>query len=295
MTCQWCQKPLVLGEGCAPLVGIPGLRAVLPPTVDPSGQAYRRLRRSSGPCTTIWHSLTTDREGDGRKRAMASIDIGRNQWRTAALIAAPAVLLAALVAHPYLSGRLPNDAEVAEAVAGGITRWGLVHLATSVAFGLIILAFLAVRSYLREEGEERFSALGVPFIVIGSTLSAVLPGMEFAPLAAAETGATTAGIEATQEALSSWFTPVLVSGALAFAIGVFGFAQALSVTTLGGRALSRVVVVALIVMAISRFVPLAAVQFYVQGVAAIVALWPLAYAMRTQPAPEISARAGPSG
>jgi hypothetical protein len=33
----------------------------------------------------------------------------------------------------------------------------------------------------------------------------------------------------------------------------------------------------------------------VQGVAAIVALWPLAYAMRTQPAPEISARAGPSG
>jgi hypothetical protein len=226
---------------------------------------------------------------------MASIDIGRNQRRTAALIAAPAVLLAALGAHPYLSGRLPNDAEVAEAVAGGITRWGLVHLAASVAFGLIILAFLAVRSYLREEGEERFSALGVPFIVIGSTLSAVLPGMEFAPLAAAETGATTAGIEATQEALTSWFAPVLVSGALAFAIGVFGFARALSVTTLGGRALSRVVVVALIVMAISRFVPLAAVQFYVQGVAAIVALWPLAYAMRTQPAPEISARAGPSG
>jgi hypothetical protein len=46
-------------------------------------------------------SLTTDREGDGR-RAMASIDIGRNRWRTAALIAAPAVLLAALVAHPFL-------------------------------------------------------------------------------------------------------------------------------------------------------------------------------------------------
>lgn len=59
---------------------------------------------------------------------------------------------------------------------------------------------------------------------------------------------------------------------LAFAIGVIGFARAISVTTLGGRALSRVVVVALIVMAISRFIPLAAVQFYVQGVAAIVAL-----------------------
>jgi hypothetical protein len=224
---------------------------------------------------------------------MASIDSGRNQWRTIILVVAPAVLLAALVAHPYLSGRLPNDAEVAEAVAGGTTLWGLVHLAASVASGLIILAFLAVRSYLREAGEDRLSTFGVPFVVVGSTLFAVLPGMEFAPLAAAETGATAAGIEATQEALSSWFVPVLVSGALAFAIGVFSFARALSVTTLGGRALTRVVVVALIVMAISRFIPLAAVQFYVQGVAAIVALWLLAYAMRTQPAPYTAGRSRP--
>src|SRR5918996_4801792 len=129
---------------------------------------------------------------------MTRIDIARNQWRTTGVMVAPVVLLAALVAHPYLSGRLPNDAEVAEAVAGGTTRWGLVHLATSVASGLIILAFLAVRSYLREAGEDRLSTLGVPFVVLGSTLFAVLPGMEFAPLAAAETGATTAGIEATQ-------------------------------------------------------------------------------------------------
>jgi MFS family permease len=224
---------------------------------------------------------------------MASVDSDGNRWRTVILVAAPAALLAALVAHPYLAGRLPNDAEVAAAVASGTTRWGLVHLATSVASGLIMLAFLAVRSYLREAGEDRLSTLGVPFVVIGSTLFAVLPGMEFAALAAAETGATTAGIEATQEALSSWFVLVLMSGALAFAIGVFGFARAISLTTLGGRALSRVVVVALIVMGISRFVPLAAVQFYVQGVAAIVALWPLAYAMRTQPAPYTASRSRP--
>jgi hypothetical protein len=224
---------------------------------------------------------------------MASMDSDGNRWRTTILVAAPAALFAALVAHPYLSGRLPNDGEVAVAVAGGTTRWGLVHLATSVASALIILAFLAVRSYLREAGEDRFSTFGVPFVVVGSILFAVLPGMEFAPLAAAETGATPAGIEATQEALTSWFVPVLAIGALAFAIGVFGFARALSVTTLGGRALSRVVVVALIVMAISRVVPLAAVQFYVQGAAAIVAMWSLAYAMRTQPAPYTATRSRP--
>ena len=224
---------------------------------------------------------------------MTRVDIGRNQWRTTGVIVAPVVLLAALVAHPYLSGRLPNDAEVAEAVAGGTTLWGLVHLATTVASGLIILAFLAIRSYLLEAGENRFSAFGLPFIVIGSTLFAVLPGMEFAPLAAAETGAATAEIEATQAALSSWFVPVLVIGALAFAIGAFGFARAIFVTAVTSRAITRVVAAALIVMALSRFVPLAAVQFYVQGVAAIAALWPLAYAMRTHGAADATAPSRP--
>jgi hypothetical protein len=224
---------------------------------------------------------------------MASIDSGKNLWRAAILVVAPVVLLAAFLTHPYLSGRLPNDAEVAAAVADGTTYWGLVHLATSVASSLIILAFIAVRNYLREAGEDRFSALGLPFVVIGSTLFAVLPGMEFAPLAAAETGASTAEIEATQEALASWFVPVLMSGALAFAIGVISFARAISLTTVGSRRLTGVVVVALIVMAISRFVPLTAVQFYVQGLAAIVALWPLAFAMRAQPAPYSTDRSRP--
>jgi hypothetical protein len=224
---------------------------------------------------------------------MANVDIGRNQWRTTIMVLAPVALLVAFVTHPYLSGRLPNDAEVAAAVAAGPTRWGAVHLATAVASGLIILAFLAVRSYLREAGEDRFSALGVPFVVIGSTLFAVLPGMEFAPLAAAETGATTMEIEAAQEALASWFLPVLMTGAVAFAIGVLGFARAISIVTVGSRGLTRVVVAALIVMAVSRFVPLAAVQFYVQGVAVIVALWPLAFAMRTQAAPYATGQAPP--
>jgi hypothetical protein len=94
-------------------------------------------------------------------------------------------------------------------------------------------------------GEDRFSALGVPFVVIGSTLFAFLPGMEFAPLAAAEAGATTTQIEATQEALAAWFLPVLMTGALAFAIGMLAFARAISIVTVGSRALTRVVVVAL--------------------------------------------------
>ncbi|MDP8929880.1 MAG: hypothetical protein M3O70_15260, partial [Actinomycetota bacterium] len=65
----------------------------------------------------------------------------------------------------------------------------------------MIVAFVAIRSYLRQAGEERFSAFGLPFIVIASTLYAVLPGLEFAPLAAAKTGGD---VRAVQAALDPW-------------------------------------------------------------------------------------------
>lgn len=224
---------------------------------------------------------------------MSSTDDATSRWRTAVLVVAPAVLLAAFLAHPYLAGRLPNDAAVATAVAAGTTIWGLVHLATNVASGLVVLAFLAVRGYLREAGEERFSAFGVPFVVLGSVLFAVLPGMEFAPLAAARTGATTAAIAAAQAALAPWFLPVLLTAAVIFAIGAFSFAWGISATTVAGPVLSRVVAVALVVMALSRFVPLAAVQFYVQGGAAVAAFWLLAAAMRTQPRTHSATRGQP--
>jgi hypothetical protein len=62
---------------------------------------------------------------------------------------APTVMLAGLFAHPYI-GTLPDEAAVAEAVAADTTYWGLVHLTAAVASGLLVLAFLTIRSYLRE-------------------------------------------------------------------------------------------------------------------------------------------------
>jgi hypothetical protein len=192
---------------------------------------------------------------------------------------APAVMLVGLFAHPYIA-TLPDEAAVAETATADTTRWGLVHLTVGVASGLLVLAFLAIRSYLREAGEDRWSILGLPFIVMGSTLFAVLPGMEFAPLAAAEAGAD---VQATQAALAPWFLPVLVTGAATFAIGVFAFAKGIADSRILSRRLSRLVVGALVVMAVARLVPVGAVQFYVQGAAGIVALWPLAYEMWKRP------------
>jgi len=200
--------------------------------------------------------------------------------RAGVVAIAPVILLATLSYHPYLPGRQPNiDALAAEVIADQ-TRWGVVHLATGVASAVLAVAFLAIRSHLHQLGEDRWSAAALPFVVVGSTLYAMLPGMEFAPLAASETGGD---VEAAQDALIPWFIPLLIVAAVTFSVGMVGFAIGVLRSGMLSPGLSRVVVVALLVMASSRVVPLSAVQFYVHGVAALVAMLPIAYSMWKQP------------
>jgi hypothetical protein len=75
----------------------------------------------------------------------------------------------------------------------------------------------------------------------------------------------------------------MVTGAITFAVGVFAFAKGIANSRVLSRRLTLVVVGALVVLAISRVVPVGAVQFYLQGAAGIVALWPLAYEMWKRP------------
>ena len=200
------------------------------------------------------------------------------RFRVAILAVAPAVLLAGYVYHPYVA--TPTDeADIAAAVAADTTRWGLAHLALGLGFGLLALAFLAVRSYLREVGEERWSGPALPFAILGNALFAILPGMEFAPLAAAETGGD---IATAQAELRPWFLPILAASAVSFALGAVGFALGIARSRVLSPRLTRLVVGALIVMAAARFVPLGAAQ-YVIGAAGVVALWPLAYGMGKRP------------
>jgi hypothetical protein len=199
--------------------------------------------------------------------------------RAVVVAVAPVLLLASMIWHPFIPGRLPNNAEIAQAVSIDTTRWGLSHLSSAFASAVLVLAFIVIRGLLRESGDRTWSAIGLGFIVIGSLSYTVLPGMEFAPLAAVESGVNPIAVQA---ALQDWFTGVLMVGALTFAIGVVGIAIAVLRYAPLSRVLAWVVVVALIVMAVSRIVPLAAIQFYVQGVAALIALWPLAWAVWTR-------------
>lgn len=202
----------------------------------------------------------------------------RARFRAAVVAIAPAVLLAGFVYHPYLSD--PTDAAViGAAAASDTTRWGVSHIVIGMGYGLIVLAFLAIRSYLHEAGEERWSVLALPFVVLGSTLFAVLPGMEFTPLAAAETGAD---FEAAQEELVPWFVPVIVTGGVCFALGALGFAKAVASSGILRPNLAWLVAGAFVAMAAARFVPLGPSQ-YVIGAAGVLALWPLAYEMWRRP------------
>jgi hypothetical protein len=202
----------------------------------------------------------------------------RAHFRAAILAIAPAMLLTGLFWHPYTA--TPDETAIAAAVTASTTRWGLSHLMIAVGSGLMALASLAIRSYLREAGDERWSVLALPFVVMGSTLFAILPGMEFAALAAAETGSS---VQATQSTLAPWFLPILLTAAVTFALGVLGFARGISDSKILSPRLTRLVVGALVIMVAARVVPLGAVQFYAQGAAGVVALWPLAYEMWKHP------------
>jgi hypothetical protein len=198
------------------------------------------------------------------------------RWAAVATGAGPVLLLAAFLSHPPIAGRLPDDAAVADAAAADLARWGLVHLAAVIGSAAVAVAFVAVREHLRAHGDGRLSAFGLGAVVIGSVLYAVLPGLEFAQIAAHETGAD---MEATQAALTEWFLVFLLGGSLVFLLGCAVFAVAVMRTRPLGGSLDGVVAGALIVFALARLVPIGAVQFYVQSAAATVALLPLAVGM----------------
>lgn len=194
---------------------------------------------------------------------------------------APVVMLVAFLAHPFLA-RLPDANAVAAALAANTTRWAVAHLLTAIGSALIALAFLAVRAHLRNTGQDGLTVWGLPFLVFGSVLYAVLPGLEFAPLTAAETGGD---IAAVQAAMQPWFIPLFVTGAITFAIGIYTFARAIADSAILPTRTRQIIVIGLTILAVARAVPFGVVQFHVQGIAGIIALWPLATAMwRTQSA-----------
>lgn len=216
----------------------------------------------------------------GRKREVVVSETARRRSEAAIVAGAAAVLLFGFVYHPYIANATDTEAVAAKAAAD-TTRWGLAHLAIGVGYALAAVAFSALATYIHEAGEERWSSLARPFAVFGSALFVLLPGMEFAPLAAAETAGDPV---AAQEELEPWFVPVIITAATTFAVGALAFALAIVRSGILDRQVARLVAAALVVIAVARFIPLGAAQIVI-GIGAVVALWPVAYEMWRRPVP----------
>lgn len=218
-------------------------------------------------------SSTYDWSGGARRRPGPGSGAWSRARRTAAaatVAVAPVTLLAAIVYHPFITD-LRHKHDVAAALSAGATRWSVAHVATAVASALVALAFLAVAATLRQCGEWRWSARGVPFVVVGSTLFAILPAMEIAVLAASLAGADT---ETVLTEMDAWFRPLLVVAAAVFAVGMVCVARSVVTARVLGRATTALVVGALTVAAVSRFLPFGA-ALTVGAAALVVGLWPL--------------------
>lgn len=210
--------------------------------------------------------------------------VGR--YRAALAVLAPAALLGGLLYHPYV-GDLRDQQDVAAAMSD-VPRWGASHLVVGVASGLVLLAFLAVRQHLRLAGENRWSAVGIPFVVLGTTLFVFLPAMEIALLAAGDAGAD---LVAAQTELDVWFTPLLLSAAGLFAVGMLAFAGAVLRAHVVSRRVAGVVALALVVAAAARFVPFL-VALWASGAALLVGLGLLVPALLRPPPPARGTAAG---
>lgn len=202
----------------------------------------------------------------------------RRTAAAATVAVAPVSLLAAIVHHPFVAD-LRHKHDVAAALTAGTTRWSVAHVAAAVASALIALAFLAVAAALRQRGEWRWSARAVPFVVVGSTLFAMLPAMEIAVLAASRAGADA---ETVLLEMDAWFRPLLVAGAAVFAVGMACAARSVVAARVLGRPTTVLVAVALTVAAVSRFLPFGA-ALTVGAAALVVALWPLVGTVAARP------------
>lgn len=204
-------------------------------------------------------------------------------YRAGIIMIAPAVMFFSFVYHPHIGSPLDADFldRFASAVMADPFRWGVVHYITGIGCGLMMLAFLAIRNHFSEisgKTEPRFGT-GLHFIIMGNLFYAFLPSMEMGAMVAAEIDADVA---AFQGALMSWFAPTLLTSALLFTIGAICFATGIIRAGLWNRSLCWVIVTALVVTGLSRFAPLNIIQFYVQGVAGILALWPIAWMVLKQ-------------
>ena len=196
-------------------------------------------------------------------------------WAGAAvLFIAPAVLLAGILAHPFVRD-YTDTSVVAEAVSVAPGQWAVSHLTLAIGLGLVSLAVLAIRHEFRSAGEQRWSAIGVPLLIVGATLLGAIVGTEITLSAVIDTGGD---VLAVREATEMLTLPLFLAGVLLFGLGWLSFAMAFYHARILPSALNRWAIVALVAIPIAFFVPQTS-GTYAYGLAILMVSWLVGYRM----------------
>ncbi len=145
------------------------------------------------------------------------------EWVGAAvLFLAPAVFFAGSFAHPFVRD-YTHTGVVADAVSAAPGRWAASHLLLAVGLGLMPLAVLVIRREFRSAGEQRWSAAGLPMVVVGASLLGAYVGTEITLAAVVDSGGD---VLAVRVAATTATAPLFLGGVLLFGLGWLSFAMA---------------------------------------------------------------------
>jgi len=195
-----------------------------------------------------------------------------HRLRALVLAAAPLMLLAGFLYHPYVGNVIDKDL-IIEAVNDDPDRWAWAHILVAAGIVLVLVALLSVRHELRARGEERWSFIGVALAIFGGAFLATTTGTEIMLGPVANAGVD---LRAVLDATEPWANGMYAVAGLAFSLGLLGFAVATYRTKPLGGQLDVIAIAGLVVIAVANWVPHSIAE-YAAAVASAAALWPFAY------------------
>ena len=221
----------------------------------------------------------------------------QNRLRALVLAAAPLVLLVGSIVEPYIDDESSTE-KVIEAQVAHPDRFALSQLILLGGIALLLLAIVSARQVLRAAGEERWSFIAVPLVLIGGAFVAGTVGSALAGGAIAD---TTPDMPTIGEEIDEWVTPVFVVGGLGIGLGMLSLAMALHRTQVLGQRQTWVAIVALVAGVVGIFLPASGGDYlftlgasggsFLFALGMGVAFWLLAYQVwseSTAPAPSES-------
>jgi len=195
-----------------------------------------------------------------------------NRARAAVLFIAPVVLLAGILAHPFVDTYFETSV-VAAAVSGAPDRWTAAHLIIPIGMTLLLLAVVVISGEFRRAGEHRWSVIAVPLLFIGGAVWGAIAALEITYAAVAKSGGD---VLALMEANAAWTTPYLLGGALLFVLGWISLAVAFYRVPILPRALNWVAIAGLVVIVIGQALP-GTRGTYALGIGPLVVSWLVGY------------------